>query len=106
MWLKHLIFENFTIFWGGVCDITLENTLFSLRNLWYFLSLLIWSLYSNWQDNVKIFSGLQVVNGVSEFNSHGQLEKVAVVVCNSDSQPLEKFILEINRPPASQHQVK
>ncbi|XP_061189034.1 mitotic spindle assembly checkpoint protein MAD2B-like isoform X3 [Saccostrea echinata] len=46
----------------------------------------------------------QVVNGISEFNTKGQLEKVAIVICNSDSQPVEKFILEINKPSIPQQQ--
>lgn len=46
----------------------------------------------------------QVVNGISEFNSTNQLEKVALVVCNKELQPLEKFILEINKPDMSQMQ--
>lgn len=48
----------------------------------------------------------QVVNGISEFNSSNQLEKVALVVCNKELQPLEKFILEINKPDMAQTQVK
>lgn len=46
----------------------------------------------------------QVVNGISEFNSSNQLEKVALVVCKKELQPLEKFILEINKPDMAQTQ--
>ena len=49
---------------------------------------------------------LQVVNGISEFNSNKELEKVAIVVLNSELKPLEKFVLEIHKPDISQNQVK
>nr|XP_022322876.1 uncharacterized protein LOC111124316 [Crassostrea virginica] len=46
----------------------------------------------------------QVVNGISEFNSNKELEKVAIVVLNSELKPLEKFVLEIHKPDISQNQ--
>lgn len=46
------------------------------------------------------------MNGISEFNSNKELEKVAIVVLNSELKPLEKFVLEIHKPDISQNQVK